>query len=163
MDENIKNSINMRTSFFEEYYIVPQEVKPEVDAFIDEINLLGETSSDAMDFESRFAATGLSEQFNVLLTKCTPKAYKMSKEEKQVVKETKKEMFDGKEFAKHIAKETLDYASVMAEEELIAQSRKRMIEDDVYDDYTRASNALDIAERAGGFLTNLFNKKKKKK
>ena len=38
-----------------------------------------------------------------------------------------------------------------------------MIEDDVYDDYTRASNALDIAGRAGGILTNLFNKKKKKK
>ena len=162
MDENIKNSINMRADFFEKYYSVPKEVKPEVDAFIDELNLLGETSSDAMEFETRFASNGLNEQFNDLLTKCVPKAYEMTKEEKQVVKETKKEMFDGKEFVKHIAKETLDYASVMAEEELIAQSRKRMIEDDVYDDYTRTSNAIDIAGRAGSFLTNLFNKKKKK-
>ena len=51
----------------------------------------------------------------------------------------------------------------MAEEELIAQSRKAMIEDEVFDDYTRASNAIDIVTRAGGFLSGLFGKGKKDK
>ena len=48
----------------------------------------------------------------------------------------------------------------MVNEELIAKSRELMIEEGVFDEYTRASNAADIITESGSFLKNLFKKKK---
>ena len=161
MNENIKKCVDARVDFFDKYYTVPENLKGQVDEFIEEINLLGETSADVAEFEARFSSTALQEKFNELLISCTPKAYKMTKEEKEFSKEFAKQ--NRGNVVKDVAKEVFDYASVMAEEELIAQSRKAMIEDEVFDDYTRASNAIDIVTRAGGFLSGLFGKGKKDK
>lgn len=162
MDNMILQCIGVRMDFFKKHYNVPADVQPDVDAFIGKMYALGETATDAQDFEAKFAAEGLQEQLNGLLMRCTPVPYRMTTEEKAVSRETTKEIFreDRSRIAKEAAKEALDHTSVMAEEELIALKRKAMIEAGVYDDYTRASNALDIAKDAGGFLKNLFKKKK---
>lgn len=152
----------MRTDFFKKYYTVPEGLKPEIDSFIDDINKLGEKSADAQYFEAKFAANGYQERFNSLLMRCTPKAYSMTEEEKNASKETAKQIFeeDRERIIKEAVEDAIDYADVMTKEELIAQRRKIMIEADVYDDYTRVSNAVDIAGRAGNFVKGLFKKKK---
>ena len=94
MNDYIKQCVNSRVDFFDKYYTVPSELKPEVEAFINEINQLGDAATDAVDFENKFASSGLSERFNSLLTRCIPKAYNMTNEEKQHSKETAKEIFE---------------------------------------------------------------------
>ena len=161
MDANIKVCISSRRDMFEKYYSVPQEAKADVEKFISDIERLGEESLDVADFEAKFATNGYQEMFTALLMRCVPKPYKMTKEEKAEAKETAKEIFkeDRSRIVKEAAEEALDYVSVMAEEELIAQTRKDMIEAGVYDDYTRATNALDMMQDVGGFIKKVFKKK----
>ena len=94
---------------------------------------------------------------------CTPKAYKMTDEEKQYSKSIAKDVvFEGgkKEIAKDIAKDVVDTIAVEAKEEAHAIKRKVMIEAGVFDEYTRVSNAIDDAGRVGKFIGGLFKKKK---
>lgn len=162
MDSSVRQCIQIRVDFFQKYYSVPENVRPDVDAFVDRMNALGEQAADAQAFEAAFAREGLQEQLNALLVRCTPKPYQMTAEEKSTVREAAKEIFkeDRSRILKEAAEDALDYASVMAEEELITQRRKAMIEMGVYDDYTRASNAVEMAKEAGGLLKNLFRRKK---
>lgn len=162
MNEYVQQCVNSRVDFFDKYYTVPEALKPEVEAFISDVNRLGETAADAVDFENKFVSNVLNERFNSLLTRCIPKAYNMTAEEKQSSRETAKGIF--KEDRSRIIKETvadaIDYAAVMANEELIAKQREAMIESDIFDEYTKASNAIDILTDGGNFLKNLFKKKK---
>ena len=162
MDENIKQCINSRVDFFDKYYTVPEGLKEEVETFICEINQLGDSASDAIDFENKFVSSGMSERFNGLLVRCTPKPYNMTNEEKRQSKQVAKEIFkeDRSRIVKEAAADVADYASVMASEEIIAKSREAMIEADVFDEYTRATNAVDIIVESGNLLKNLFKKKK---
>ena len=162
MNDYIKQCVNSRVDFFNKYYMVPAELKPEVEAFINEINKLGDAATDAVDFENKFASSELSERFNSLLTRCTPKAYNMTNEEKQHSKETAKEIFkeDRSRIIQEAADEAVEHATIMANEELIAKRRELMIEEGVFDAYTRASNAVDIITESGNFLKKLFKKKK---
>lgn len=159
MNDYVKQCVNSRVNFFDKYYTVPTELKPEIEAFINEINQLGDAATDAVDFENKFASSGLSERFNNLLTRCIPKAYNMTAEEKQRSKETAKEIFkeDRSRIIKEAAEDALDSATMFVEEELRDQRRKAMIETGVYDEYTRASN---VAEDVGGLFKKLFKKKK---
>lgn len=162
MDNAIAQCIRTRADFFEQYYIVPEAVRPELEAFFRQLEQLGEVSVDAVDFEARFAAAGLQEQMNQLLVHCTPKPYQMSRQDKQTVQETKKQLFreDRSRILKEAAQDALDHASVAAEEELIARRREMMIDAGVFDEHTRASNAVDMAKEVGGMLKGLFKKKK---
>ena len=163
MNEYVQVSVNSRVEFFDKYYSVPQALVPEVNSFIAEINSLGEGCVDCTEFEAKFVSSGLSDKFNSLLTRCTPKPYQMTTEEKQFAKDTAKQMFkeNRSEIIKHEISEIADHIMVEAEEELIAKRRQVMIEHDVYDDYTRASNYIDAVEDATSFLGRLFKKKKK--
>ena len=162
MNDYVKQCVNARVDFFDKYYTVPTDLKPEVEAFINEINKLGDAATDAVDFENKFASSELSKRFNNLLTQCVPKAYNMTNEEKQHSKETAKEIFkeDRSRIIKEAAEEAVEHATIMANEELIAKRRESMIEEGVFDEYTRASNAADIITESGSFLKNLFKKKK---
>ena len=162
MNDYIQQCVNSRVDFFNKYYTVPAELKAEVENFIKEINQLGESATDAVDFENKFVSSGLGERFNGLLTRCIPKAYNMTNEEKQHSKETAKEIFkeDRSRIMKEAVADVADYASVMMEEEVIAKSREVMIEGEVFDEYTRVSNAVDIITAGGSFLKKLFKKKK---
>ncbi len=162
MDSSITQCIKVRRDFFEKYYIVPPEVMPEVDAFLLKLEELGGQSPNAQVFEEKFAANGLQEYMNNILVRCTPKPYEMTGEERVVAQQVANEIFEeDRERIEHEAKEeAIDYISVMAKEELISQKHKAMIEMGIYDDYTRASNAVDIAKNMGGFVKNIFKKKK---
>jgi len=46
------------------------------------------------------------------------------------------------------------------ESDTIAALRQNMINQGTYDDYTRATNAVDDVQRIGGFLGRLFGKKR---
>ena len=162
MNNDILQCINTRIDFFEKYYFVPDNVRHEVDDFIKEMQSVGEQSTDAQDFETKFATNGLQERFTAILMKCTPKQYNMTAEEKAASRETAKEIFkeDRSRIIKETVEDVIDHVAVESEEELIALRRKAMIEADVYDDYTKATNAIDIAKSAGGLLKGLFKKKK---
>lgn len=159
---DVKTCVDTRVNFFGQYYEVPASVQPDVDTFIKKINALGENSSSVTDFESKFASSGLSDAFNALLTRCTPKAYQMTQEEQQQAKQTAKDlMFESKaDMASYIAKDVSDSVAVEAKEELISQGRKQMIEAGVFDEYTRATNIIEDASLLGGFFAKKFKKKK---
>lgn len=163
MREDILNSIQTRLDFFEQYYTVPDTARPDVDAFAAQMHELGEQSADAADFEARFAAAGMNERFTALLVCCTPKAVKMTAEQKQHSKEVAREIFeqDKERLIREGVREAVDHVAVELNEEAIAARRKAMIRDGVYDDYTRASNAADYATEGIGLLGKLFGKKKK--
>ncbi len=162
MDENIKVCVQSRTDFFEKYCDVPPQAQTDVDAFILAVTDLGEMATDAMDFEAKFANGGYQERFNELVTRCTPKAYTMTAEDKAYSKQVAKEIFkeDRSRIMKESAEDIVDHASVALEEEWIAQRRRVMVDAGVYDEYTRATNVMDMAADAGGFLKGLFKKKK---
>lgn len=162
MDESIQACVKTRTDFFEQYCQVSPQVQTDVDAFISEVIDLGESATDAMDFESKFANGGYQERFNELVSQCTPKAYAMTAEDKAHSRQVAKEIFKEDRFRimKESAEDIVDHASVMLEEEWIAQRRQVMIDAGVYDEYTRATNVMDMAVDAGGFLKGLFKKKK---
>ena len=162
MNEYVQQCVSSRVDFFDKYYTVPIELKPEVEAFINEINQLGDTATDAVDFENKFASSELNERFNSLLTRCIPKAYNMTNEEKQHSKETAKEIFkeDRSRIIKEAAAEVVDHAAVMATEELIAKRREKMIEEGVFDEYTKVTNVIDYTTDGVKFFKKLFKKKK---
>ena len=162
MDSSIIQCINVRKDFFEKYYSVPEAVRADADAFVEEMYAIGHVSRDATEFEAKFALSGLQERMNSILVRCTPRPYKMTAEEKQTAKETAKEIFreDRSRILREAAVEAVDFAAVMAEEEIIAKSRRTMIDAGVHDDYTRASNAADMVRDPGGFFKSLFRRNK---
>ena len=129
MLNDVKQCFDSRVNFFGQYYTVPAEVQPEVDAFINEIVALGERSQGAAEFEAAFASSGLSERFTGLLTRCTPKPYQMNEQEKAYVREVKKEMFEEnkEQLVKDVASDVADSIMMKAESDAIAGRRKAMI------------------------------------
>ena len=161
MDAGILQCINTRVDFFEKYVTVPAELQQEVADFVCDINALGEQSGDVAEFEAKFAAEGLSDRFNSLVTRCTPIPQEMTAEQKAYSKEVYQEIHPKGEVAKDIFKDLADTACVEAEEELIAVDRRKRIEAGIDDDYTRATNYIDDAQIVGKWLGGLFKKKKK--
>ena len=161
MKDDVKICVNAKIDFFDQYYTVPEELKGEVEDFKAKVIALGETSNDAMDFESKFASGGLSSEFTALLPKCTPKAFEMTQEQKDYSKQVQKELDkeSGYSLFGHVMGDIADSASTELKEDLIAHNRKAMIEDGVFDEYTKVSNLADDV----GILAGLFKKKKKDK
>ena len=162
MDATVLQCVNSRLNFFGTYVMVPAGVQPEVDVFTRDILALGESCSDATEFEAKFASSGLSDRFNAIITKCVPIEQEMTDEQKAYSKQVRREMYSGKDMAKDIAKDVADTAAVEAVEELIAVNRERMIERGSFDEYTRVSNVVDDVQIVGGWLGKMFKKKKKK-
>ena len=82
MVDEVKTCVDAKINFFEEYFSVPDDLKSEMDMFIKDTQALGEQCSSASEFEQQFSASELLNRFNTLVSKCTPKAKKMTKEEK---------------------------------------------------------------------------------
>lgn len=161
MDDLVKSCVSARVDFFQTYCEVPAGLRGEVDAFCGEVIALGEGSADATEFEARFASLGFSDRFNSLVTKCTPVAVAMTQEQQAASRKLAQELTygDAKGFAREVLTDAVDSLRVEAEEEAISQRRKAMIETGVYDDYTRATNLIEDAQGAVGFLKGMFRKK----
>lgn len=73
MFDDIRECIQMRAGFLDDYFIITDDMKEEVEAFFRSLELLGEACRDSTEFEARFAAEGYSDQFNNIYPRCTQK------------------------------------------------------------------------------------------
>lgn len=163
MRDEVRMCVAARTDFFEKYYTVPSSVQTDLDKFISEINTLGENSDDASAFEANFTSSGLSERFNTLITRCTPKPYKMTAEDKKYSRSVAMEMLkeDKNRIIKDALKDAAESVQLKAESDLITYRNRTMSDAGILDDYTRLTNNIENAAEAAGFLGKLFKKKKK--
>lgn len=161
MQQDVLICVNARLDFFGKYYAVPQALQPEVDSFVAQLRELGERSGDAAAFEAEFAVSGLSDRFNALLPRLTPIAQQMTAEQQQYSRQVRREVLgeSAGRVVKDIAADVADTIAVEAQEEVIAQGRKRMIEEGVFDDYTKATNVMEDVGIVGRFFKGLFGKK----
>ncbi len=164
MKTDVKQCVDARLNFFEQYYTVPEEVKSDVDGFRDELLALAENCGDATSFEATFVSSGLSDRFNNLIIRCTPKPYQMSEDEKAYSKAVSKQMFEENkgQIAKDIAADVAESAMMAAESEAVARKRQIMIETGTFDEYTRATNAIEDVGWAAKTIGKFFKKKDKK-
>lgn len=160
MQDDVKKCVDARLNFFDEYYTVPQSIQGEVDSFIKQMTVLGEGCANATAFEEKFVSTGLSDKFNTILPKCTPKTVRMTKEQKQQSRKYAKEILheNKEELIASTVKNVADMAVTKAKGELINANRDRMIENNTMDDYSRAHNYVTSAEEVVRFFKKKFKK-----
>ncbi|MDO4833885.1 MAG: hypothetical protein Q4A40_02485 [Bacillota bacterium] len=151
----MKEYVDAKCSVFTEYMQIPEELQGEFDSLCSEMHALGDKCTDYYQFEEMFVSSGLSDRYNELLTKCTPRAVKMTSEQKKAaVRMTKEQISVG-----DIVRDAAGIAVSELQQEAISMRRKKMIEDEVFDDYARTTNRIDDAARAGKFIFNKFRKK----
>jgi len=162
MLDEVKTCVSARTDFFGKYMTVPAQLQPELDSFMTRITALGETSANAAEFEEKFQASGLSDRFNSLVSRCTPQAYQMTEADKAHAKQTAKEIFreDKDRILKEAGKDVLESAALKAESDINTARIRKMSEDGVLDEYTKGSNAVEDTATIGRFFRGLFGKKK---
>ena len=159
MLDEVKSCVDAKINFFEDYFSVPDDLKSEMDMFIKDTQALGEQCSSASEFEQQFSASELLNRFNTLVSKCTPKAKKMTKEEKkQSVKIAKDILYENRvEIAKDTLKDTANRIINDKRDEMLTKNREKMIEEGTYADYTIRRNKINTIR---DFLEKIFNKKK---
>lgn len=151
----MKEYIDAKCNVFTEYMEVPEELQSEFENLCAEMHSLGDSCTDYYRFEELFASTGLSDRYNSLLAKCRPKAVQMTAEQKQASFQMAKEQFS----AKDLVRDAADMAVTELQQDALSMRRKKMIEEGTFDDYTRTTNKIDNATRAGKFLFNKLSKK----
>ena len=77
MNDLVKNSIDSRkTAILNSYDITDQTLLGKIEDLFNRINELGDGCSEIMDFENKFAASELNQEyiqlFTEIATKCTP-------------------------------------------------------------------------------------------
>ncbi len=161
MRDDVKVCVDARVNFFGQYYDVPTGVQSEVDAFIQSVTALGESSADATSFEAEFVSSGLSAQFNAILPKCTPKAVQVSAEYQTYTENVQKEFKEErkKQFADTLINDVTDSVTMRAESDAMQARRRAMSDAGVLDEYTKVTNAVDDAGRLAGFFKRKFGKK----
>lgn len=161
MTDEIKKCVDIRINFFNEYFTVPEDMQNEVQAFIDDMTLLGNGCSSSTEFEEKFVSEGLSDRFNAILPKCTQKPVKMTKEQKKQSRKITKEILT--ENKDELIDDTLTYVANRGMNDLrdkaIANNRKKMIEAGTMADYTITKNYIEDGTRLARFLKNKFKKK----
>lgn len=159
MLDEVKNCVDAKINFFEDYFSVPDDLKSEMDMFIKDTQALGEKCSSVSEFEQQFSTSELLNRFNTLVSKCTPKAKKMTKEEKkQSVKIAKDILYENRaEIAKDTLKDTANRIINDKRDDMLTKNRERMIEEGTYADYTIRRNKINSIR---DFLEKIFNKKK---
>lgn len=159
MLDEVKSCVDAKINFFEDYFSVPDDLKSEMDMFIKDTQALGEQCSSASEFEQQFSTSELLNRFNTLVSKCTPKAKKMTKEEKkQSVKIAKDILYENRaEIAKDALKDTANRIINDKRDEMLTKNREKMIEEGTYADYTIRRNKINSIR---DFLEKIFNKKK---
>lgn len=159
MVDEVKTCVDAKINFFEDYFSVPDDLKSEMDMFIKDTQDLGEKCSSASEFEQQFSTSELLNRFNTLISKSTPKAKKMTKEEKkQSVKIAKDILYENRaEIAKDALKDTSNRIINDKRDEMLTKNREKMIEEGTYADYTIRRNKINSI---ANFLEKIFNKKK---
>ena len=161
MTDEVKKCVDIRINFFNEYFTIPEDIQNEVQAFIADITLLGNSCNSATEFEEKFVSEGLSDRFNAILPKCTQKPIKMTKEQKKQSRKIAKEILA--ENKDELIDDALTYVANRGMNDLrdkaIANNRKKMIEDGTMSDYTITKNYIEDGIRFARFLKDKFKKK----
>ena len=102
------------------------------------------------------------DEFNGLVTRCTPQAYQMTKEDKAYSRQVAKDIFreDKNRILREAGEDLLETVEMKAESDLRAQRIRQMSEAGVLDEYTKASNAVEDAGIIARFFKGKFGKKK---
>lgn len=161
MTDEVKKCVDIRINFFDEYFTIPEDMQNEVQAFIADITLLGNSCNSATEFEQKFVSEGLSERFNAILPNCIQKPVKMTKEQKKQSRKTAKEILA--ENKDELIDDALTYVANRGMNDLrdkaIAISREKMIEEGTMSDYTIRKNYIEDGIRFTRFLKDKFKKK----
>lgn len=160
MTDEVKKCVDIRINFFDEYFTIPEDMQNEVQAFIADITLLGNSCNSATEFEQKFVSEGLSERFNAILPKCIQKPVKMTKEQKKQSRKIAKEILA--ENKDELIDDALTYVANRGMNDLrdkaIAISREKMIEEGTMSDYTIRKNYIEDGIRFTRFLKDKFKK-----
>lgn len=160
MTDEVKKCVDIRINFFDEYFTIPEDMQNEVQAFIADITLLGNSCNSATEFEQKFVSEGLSERFNAILPKCVQKPVKMTKEQKKQSRKIAKEILA--ENKDELVDDALTYVANRGMNDLrdkaIAISREKMIEEGTMSDYTIRKNYIEDGIRFTRFLKDKFKK-----
>lgn len=121
---------------------------------------MGNRCGSAAEFEQTFVSSGLSDCFNALIAKCTPKARKMTKEEKQHSMSVSQDILYEQrgDLAKDAASEVIGNYISKKRDERIEESHRQMIEDGTYADFTIRRNRIQDAGRLLDFLGRKIKK-----
>lgn len=161
MTDEVKKCVDIRINFFDEYFTIPEDMQNEVQAFIADITLLGNSCNSVTEFEQKFVSEGLSERFNAILPKCVQKPVKMTKEQKKQSRKIAKEILA--ENKDELVDDALTYVANRGMNDLrdkaIAISREKMIEEGTMSDYTIRKNYIEDGIRFTRFLKDKFKKK----
>ena len=161
MIDEVKICVDAKVNYFEEYFLIPDNFRGEMERFVQDTVALGERCGSASEFEQQFVASGLSDRFNALIPRCTPKARKMTKEEKQQSKRIARDIMN--ENRGEIAKDAFAEASsrVLNDERdrLIEENRQQMIKDGTAAEHTIMKNRIDDAGGIARFIGGIFKKK----
>lgn len=161
MTDEVKKCVDIRINFFDEYFTIPEDMQNEVQVFIADITLLGNSCNSATEFEQKFVSEGLSERFNAILPKCVQKPVKMTKEQKKQSRKIAKEILA--ENKDELVDDALTYVANRGMNDLrdkaIAISREKMIEEGTMSDYTIRKNYIEDGIRFTRFLKDKFKKK----
>ena len=160
MTDEVKKCVDIRINFFDVYFTIPEDMQNEVQAFIADITLLGNSCNSATEFEQKFVSEGLSERFNAILPKCVQKPVKMTKEQKKQSRKIAKEILA--ENKDELVDDALTYVANRGMNDLrdkaIAISREKMIEEGTMSDYTIRKNYIEDGIRFTRFLKDKFKK-----
>lgn len=161
MTDEVKKCVDIRINFFDEYFTIPEDMQNEVQAFIADITLLGNSCNSATEFEQKFVSEGLSERFNAILPNCIQKPVKMTREQKKQSRKIAKEILA--ENKDELIDDALTYVANRGMNDLrdkaIAISREKMIEEGTMSDYTIRKNYIEDGIRFTRFLKDKFKKK----
>jgi hypothetical protein len=109
MDQSIKLSIDARkNAVYNAYNITDSSIKNKVEDLFNRINAFGETCSDVMDFETKFASSELNQEyinlFTEIATSCSQIEYK-SEPRDDIKSDADYIMDDASSEAKYIAED----------------------------------------------------------
>jgi hypothetical protein len=156
MDEYTRNSIDIRKKTIDDYYLIPDDVKTEVEDLFKEMEALGESCSDVSEFETKFAAGPLNERYMSIFAKLKPNPAAVAGAMKDSVKER---WSDPKQVASDIADET-EYVLKSAMQPLrheAYEKRREFMRENV-PGYEEIRQVKDTAQVLG----KLFGRKKPK-
>lgn len=157
MDQYVKGCIDTRRESLENYFLVPADRREEIDAIFGEMEALGETCSDAAEFEQKLAASPVNQKYMDLFQTLKPDPKAVA----GAVKDSVKERYSDK---KNIVKDVADFAAYEVKQEVVMpmrreayQQRQEFLRENV-PGYMKARQAADVARVAKG----LFGRRKQK-
>ncbi len=156
MDEYVKGCIDTRRDSLEQYFLIPEDRREEIDAIFAEMEAIGEASADAAQFEQALAQSPVNQKYMDLFQTLRP-------DPKSVAGAMKDSLDARYSDKKNIVKDAADMVAMEVKTEVIQpmrheayEQRKEFLRNNV-PGYMEARQAADMA----GVVGRLFKKKKK--